>query len=78
QIFRITSIEFGTLKNPAVKITARADVFGIAYSNYSTINESELEDLVRPPIDAVNLLYLEAPYLYGDKAMLFGCVEKVG
>ncbi|MBH9742186.1 phage tail protein [Vibrio navarrensis] len=78
QVFRITSIDFGTIKNPAVKITARADVFGIAYSNYSSINESELEDLVRPPIDAVNLLYLEAPYLYGDKARLFGCVEKVG
>ncbi|HCG5283676.1 TPA: hypothetical protein NJZ47_005120 [Vibrio parahaemolyticus] len=78
QVFRITSIDFGTIDNPAVKITASADVFGIAYSNYSSVDESELEDLVRPPIDAVNLLYLEAPYLYGDKARLFGCVEKVG
>jgi hypothetical protein len=39
---------------------------------------NEVSHLLSEFGDAVNLLYLEAPYLYGDKARLFGCVEKVG
>ncbi|MDF4819805.1 phage tail protein [Vibrio parahaemolyticus] len=77
QVYRVTSVDYGTIRNGMVTLTATADVFGMMHNSYSNDVESEYSTFSRMPIAANNIEFIEAPYWLGqDAARFYACVER--
>ncbi|MDG3394308.1 phage tail protein [Vibrio parahaemolyticus] len=77
QVYRVTSVDYGTIRNGMVTLTATADVFGMMHNSYSSDVESEYNTFSRMPIAANNIEFIEAPYWLGqDAARFYACVER--
>lgn len=62
QVFRVTDVDYATLTNGMIKITAVEDVFGFNKVNYAFDDTPEWSDPAHPPEDIVNELFMEMPY----------------
>lgn len=62
QIFRVTDIDYGTLTDGKITITAMEDVFGFDQTDYSFSPSPVWTDPEEDPEDISNYLFFEYPY----------------
>lgn len=62
QVFRITDIDYGTLTDGKISVTAVEDVFGFEKTEYGELGTIGWEDVVIEPSPIVVYTYFEYPY----------------
>ena len=62
QVYRVTDIDYGSLTEEKITITAIEDVFGFDKIDYSVLNPPTWEDVVNPPEKITRFNFLELPY----------------
>ena len=62
QIYRVTDIDYGTLTNGKIIVTALEDVFGFEQTNFEFSTPAMWEEPEEEPEDIVDYLLFEAPY----------------
>ena len=62
QIFRVTDIDYGSLLDGNITVTAVEDVFGFEKTDYTSTGSIGWEDLPHVPENVSTFKYLEAPY----------------
>lgn len=62
QVFRVTDIDYGTLLNGKISVTAVEDVFGFEKTEYGRLGTIGWEDYVEEPANIEVYTYLEYPY----------------
>lgn len=62
QIFRVTDIDYGTLIDGRITVTALEDVFGFDQTDYAFVPSPVWTDPEEDPQDVANYKFLELPY----------------
>ena len=62
QVFRVTDIDYGTLTNGRISVTAVEDIFGFEKTEYGELGTIGWEDVVIDPSTIINYTYFEYPY----------------
>ena len=62
QAFRVTNIDYGTLTNGQIRITAVEDVYGFANTQYNYANPITWTDPDKTPTVITRFMFMEAPY----------------
>ena len=62
QVFRVTDVDYATLTNGMIKITAIEDIFGFDKIKYEFSDAPSWNDPSSPPEDLINELFMEMPY----------------
>lgn len=78
-IYRISEVDYGTIDDPAIKISAVEDIFSVAEIAYETPNPSGWIDPVTDPQPVAAQALVEAPYaLVGENRMLLSVATRAG
>lgn len=62
QVFRVTDVDYGSLTNGGIKVTAVEDVFSFDKSHYGRVTIPSWENPNTPADDIVYYKYIELPY----------------
>ena len=62
QVYRVTDIDYGSLTEEKITITAIEDMFGFEKVDYSTLTPPVWEDVTNPPENIDRFKFLELPY----------------
>lgn len=77
QVFRITSIKYGTLEKGEIEIEAAEDIFATAYTAYEDPGGTGWRDPISAPAVAAGHVLFETPYhLVGDERWITSAVVR--
>lgn len=77
QIYRIVSMDYGTLEDGKIQITAIEDIFGAPQASYIGIQAPGWQSPNNPPVAALNRFAFEYPYWFLNQRDLLPLVDEM-